>query len=199
LDQIFYSTLFGGSAFDGVYALGIDSTGAVVLTGYTLSEDFPTAGNAAQTSNGGGSDLFITRFDIAANGPVYSTYLGGSGSDVPYAFALDREGRAWVAGYSSSPNLPVRGDALQSALGGAWDAFFARVDVQSAGDSLAYLSYVGGPMPDVAYGLAVDANGVLYVAGSTSNSSGFPISEGAFAGAYSGYSDGFVMKMTIGQ
>ena len=61
---------------------------------------------------------------------------------------------------------------------------------------LTYLSYLGGPAPDVGYGIAVDANGVLYIAGTTSNQN-FPIAAGAYAGAYSGNSDNFVMKLTV--
>src|SRR5262249_28191917 len=60
-----YSTYLGGSNEDSGYALAVDPvTGDVLLTGFTLSFNFPTA-NPLQPSNQGGRDGFVTRLSAA--------------------------------------------------------------------------------------------------------------------------------------
>jgi len=53
--QLLYSTYLGGSSTDAAYALALDSTGAAVVAGFTMSTNFPTQ-NAFQTSTGGSTD-----------------------------------------------------------------------------------------------------------------------------------------------
>jgi hypothetical protein len=100
----------------------------------------------------------------------YSTYLGGSSSDVGHAIAVDASGNAYVTGSTSSANFPTK-NPLQPALGGSSDAFVAKLD--STGSALIYSTYLGGSGDDFAEAIAVDASGNAYVTGSTT-SSNFP-------------------------
>ena len=45
-----------------------------------------------------GSDAFVTKFNAAGSALVYSTYLGGSGSDQGNGIAVDSAGNAYVTG-----------------------------------------------------------------------------------------------------
>src|SRR5262249_23532842 len=104
---------------------------------------------------------------------VYSTYLGGGGTDHASAITVDSAGNAYVVGSTNSSDFPTR-DPLQGATGE--DAFVTKFD---ASGQLVYSTYLGGDGFSVAIGIAVDAIGNVYITGGTS-STNFPTTPGAF-------------------
>lgn len=109
----------------------------------------------------------------------YSTYLGGSKSDIGWAIAVDSEGRAYVAGDTLSvfTKLPTSGEQTNSGGGTKYggDAFVARLDFDTNQSlTLGYLTYFGGSGLDSALGIAVDAAGSAYLTGYTT-STNFPV------------------------
>ncbi len=120
----------------------------------------------------------------------YSTYLGGSRFDAGTAVAADKEGNAYIAGWTESPDLPSRA-GFQPRHAGSVDAFIAKVD--PAG-KLVYCTYLGGSADDRAFGIAVDHQGSAYVTGSTS-STDFPV-RAAFRAGLRGGRDAFVAKLS---
>ncbi|HEX8352382.1 MAG TPA: SBBP repeat-containing protein [Pyrinomonadaceae bacterium] len=101
---------------------------------------------------------------------VYSTYLGGSGSEQANGVALDSAGNTYIAGFTSSTDFPTA-NALQAANGGFQDAFVTKIN--PAGNALVYSTYFGGDAQEQARGLAVDAAGNAYITGQT-GSTNFP-------------------------
>ena len=75
-----YSTYIGGTGNDDPRAIAVDSAGSAYITGQTNSLDYPTH-NAVQAANNGGYDAFATKLSPGGSALVYSTYLGGGGSD----------------------------------------------------------------------------------------------------------------------
>ncbi len=110
---------------------------------------------------------------------AYSTYLGGSTSDVANAVAVNSAGRAFVAGETCSADFPTTTSAYQKKLksSGSCTAFVSKLD--SEGTGLVYSTYLGGSGGDLASAIAIDSSGDAYVAGLTF-SSDFPITSGAF-------------------
>jgi hypothetical protein len=125
---LLYSSYLGGSAGDVGYAVGGDAAGNVYVTGYTLSSDFPVAGSAPQSSWGGGTNIFITKFKPGVGGREslsLSTYLGGTGTSVPSSLAIGPDGTMYVAGRSGI-GLPSSANAQQGGYaGGLTDGFLA--------------------------------------------------------------------------
>lgn len=117
----------------------------------------------------------------------YATFLGGAMDDTGNGVAVDAEGNVYVAGYTAAADFPVS-NAVQSGFGGGpADAFVAKMNAE--GTALVYATYLGGSREDFATGIAVDADGNVYVAGST-NSTNFPVAGAAQAnlrGAYGGF------------
>jgi hypothetical protein len=122
-----YSTYIGGSSDDYGDGIAVDGSGNPYVTGYTESTDYDVTPGAFQTTNGGGRDVFVTKLDAAGTDLVYSTYIGGSGSDGGSAIAVDGNGNAYVTGSTNSTNYDVTPGAFQTTNGGRWDVFVTKV------------------------------------------------------------------------
>ena len=198
LDGLLYATFIGGSDADLAYGMAADSAGRIYITGYTFSGDFPIIGTPIQAAKAGSADLFLLRIDPTAPGsaPItYSTYLGGSGSEIAYGLAVTANNRVAITGYTDSSDFPTRGNPLQPRTGGAIDAFLALVDFAPATPVLLYSSYVGGDSPDFGYQVAADARGNYYLVGSTTSRR--LASPGVFQGDLSRYTDGFLVRFNL--
>ncbi len=203
LDMLVYASYLGGSKLDVSTGMALDAAGGVWLTGYTFSSDFPVTPDAYQTAFAGGvSDAFLVRLNLS--GPpagflVYSTYFGGGGADVSYGLALAGSGRAAIAGYTLSDNLPLK-DALPASQARSTiaDAFLALLDTSKPGaDALAYSTYFGGTSSDVATRIAAGPSGALYVAGYT-GSGNLPVTGGSQKANQPGGTTGFLLKLDAG-
>src|SRR5439155_26456745 len=164
--------------------------GSVYVTGSTGSVNFPVT-SAAQTANGGNSDVFVAKFNPSGSGLIYSTYLGGTGSDTGTSIAIDASGNAYVAGTTYSPGFPIV-SAFQSTYGGEGDGFIAKLG--PTGSSLIYSSYLGGTSSDLVQGVAIDSSGNAYLTGAT-QSPDFPLVNPLQIGN-GGASDAFVTKVS---
>jgi hypothetical protein len=196
--SLLYSTYLGGDSADAANGIAVDSAGNAYVTGKAASTDFPTL-NAFQSAPGGaGDNAFVAKLNPSASGAaslLYSTYLGGSGSDgyygdIGYGIAVDSSGNAYVTGSTNSTNFPVVPGALQSTNnssdascissgipysccvaageGICSNAFVAKLNPSASGAaSLLYSTYLGGSYTDYAYGIAVDSSGNAYVTGYT--------------------------------
>src|SRR5207248_934436 len=86
------------------------------VTGQTQSIDFPVTAGVVQSAYGGSTDAFVTQLKADGSGLVYSTYLGGSNTDLGNGIAVDVNGYAYVAGSSSSADFPTTAGSYQTAL-----------------------------------------------------------------------------------
>src|SRR5262249_15139353 len=161
--------------------------------------------NPVQPSNGGGMDAFVSKLDPTGQTLLYTTYLGGTGDDIARAIAVDTDGNACIAGSTQSANYPMR-NAKQStnnrdtSVSASTNAFVSKVSAD--GTVLNYSTYLGGSggadsveFGDVAYGIAVDSTGKIYVTGNTfsSGTNAFP-TKNALQSTNNGGSDTFLAK-----
>ncbi len=192
-----YATYFGGDGEDRPTAMTIDPQGFLLLAGYTTSTNFPLAGNN-QTGLGGDRDAFLVRFSTTDRGTDalwYATYFGGDGRDVALAVAGGPGGRAYVAGYTTQvEGFPLTGGPIQGSNRGGYDAFLVEIETLAATDALQYATFLGGSSTDVATGLAVDAQGRIWMAGYTM-SEDFPATGGAYRESAAGRGDAFLVRI----
>ncbi|MCL6599008.1 MAG: SBBP repeat-containing protein [Alicyclobacillus macrosporangiidus] len=189
-NTLLYSTYLGGSTLDVGNGIAVDDSGAAYVTGVTDSTNFPTQ-NPFQGALAGGDDAFVTKLSPAGNTLLYSTYLGGSGTDFGNGIAVDSSGFAYVTGFTDSPDFPTQ-NPFQGALAGGIDGFVTKLS--PAGNTLLYSTYLGGSGDDEGFGIAVDASGLAYVTGAT-NSPDFP-TQNPFQGALAGGFDAIVTKFS---
>ena len=203
--QLVYSTFVGGANLDSALALAVDTSGVVTVAGSTSSPNYPTTPGVWNTTHNGGSvnnhsDAFVTRLNPSlpqAQQLVYSTFVGGVGDDDAGAIAIDGTGVVTIAGLTGSANYPTTLGAHDTALGGALDAFVTRLDSSLPSmQQLVYSTFVGGSGNDVARALAVDAAGVVTIAGNT-DSIDYPTTPGAWDTTHTGGSptDAFVTRL----
>ncbi len=178
--NLIYFTYLGGSQDQGASAIAVDTNGNAYITGTTTSPNFPTK-NAVFGTIGGQLfhghymfDAFVSELNSNGTALVYSTYLGGNNIDVANAIAVDANGAAYIAGYTSSTNFPVTTNAYRTHLACTnngipnvynFNAFVAKLAPN--GTNLDYGSYLGGTNYDQATGIALDPAGNIYVTGFT--------------------------------
>ena len=158
---VVYSTYLGGNDVDVAYAIAVDSSGNAYIAGQTNSTNFPLA-NAIQRSFGIFYDGFVAKISAAGNTLLFSTYLGGSGSDQASGIAVDSTG-VYVAGRTDSANFPLF-QPLQGGGDAHGSGFISKLNL--TGSALLYSTYLGNSGTTIS-GVAVDSAGNAYVAGST--------------------------------
>jgi uncharacterized repeat protein (TIGR01451 family) len=207
-----FSTFLGGSADEACSvilgsaspppacpAVAVDPALNIYIAGSTTSTDFPPAGSPLQASNaGGGGDVFIAKLDPTGSTLLFSTYLGGTGRDTPAGIGVDSAANVAVAGTTDSSDFPTSPSPFQGPQSGT-HVFVSEVD--SAGHTLLYSTYLASGGIDSASGLAEDVRGKLYITGTTSSSSfppataNFPTTVGSFQPAPLAANQSFMSKI----
>jgi hypothetical protein len=169
-DGLVYSTYLGGTGLEEARSVALDPAGPVIVSGYTVSPNFPTTSGALQPKYGGNTDVFLSILDPTSNSQlVYSTYFGGAGADVAFDLKRDANGVLYLSGLTQSSGLATSAGSLQPKYDGSQDAFVLKLNPARPGSAgLSYLSYLGSDGLQVAYGVDFDASGNLYLVGSTS-------------------------------
>ena len=175
--QLVASTYLGGSDDDAAYAIAIDSSHAVYVTGSTDSTGFPVTSGAYQTTHTPGDqrDIFVTKLNSSLSSLVYSTFIGGNSDDLPMEIRVDSAGNAYLTGSTVSTDYPTTSGALQTAYAGpssdncpstldqvdygvlyCGDAFVTKLS--PAGNSLVFSTYLGTSSDDGGLNLALDSS-----------------------------------------
>ncbi|MFZ0860876.1 MAG: SBBP repeat-containing protein [Candidatus Sulfotelmatobacter sp.] len=112
---------------------------------------------------------------------TFSTYFGGSGDEHSTYVAIDGSFNIYLAGSTTSPNLPTMSGIKQPTLNGAQNVYVAKITppLGSLPATLDYVTYLGGSGTDSPAGIRVDGSGDPFLAGTTS-SPNFPITSTAY-------------------
>ncbi len=133
-NSVLYSTYFGGTADEAGYSIALDSVAPanVYVTGYTgsaTSQGFVLR-DPFDNIFSGGTEAFVTHFDTALLGDsslIYSSFLGGDGSDQGNAIATSSN-FSYVVGTQDNINFPTTQNAWDTDWNGGEDVFFAKID-----------------------------------------------------------------------
>ncbi|MBV9280640.1 MAG: SBBP repeat-containing protein, partial [Chloroflexi bacterium] len=167
---LLYSTYLGGSQDEEGTGIALDARGDAFVVGFTESANFPRAGRLKL--RGGGrcnrgrqkqGEAFVSELNPAGDRLLWSSCLGGSGTNWSGGVAVGGAGTVYVAGSTTSRDFPTS-HPLQGTNRGGTDAFVTKIDVRRA--TLVYSTYLGGRGDDSGRAIAVDATGAAYVTGS---------------------------------
>jgi hypothetical protein len=195
-DALVYSTYLGGAGLDVGNGITVDGAGNAHVSVRSGSSNLPATPGAFQTALAGAEDAVVAKLKADGSQYLYLTYLGGSGIDIGRRIAVDRAGRAYVSGRTSSSNFPTTPGAVQTTFaGGPSDAFVTKLN--AAGSALVYSTYLGGSGDDEGSGIGLDRGGHAYTVGWT-GSSDFPTTRHAFQTRHGGgVLDVFVTKLNV--
>ena len=195
--SLVYATYFGGTDNDVVRKLSLDANGNMLLTGYTLSSDFPVTKDAIQRAYGGNSDAFV--LVVNPTNPaflLYSSYLGGSDAEVGFDIEADSAGFLYLTGYTVSADFPTTVNAPQPVWGPGIDIFITKLQRGKAGlAGLVWSTYLSSGTGNSGLALVLGTDGTVYVGGYAGSQ--FPASSSATQPAFDGgFSDGFFLVMS---
>lgn len=159
------STYFGGNNLDLAYAVALDSSGNIFISGNTTSTNLPTTPGAFQTTHRGNQDVFLVKFNPNASAVLFSTYAGGTGADSAQGIAIDPSGNALLIGETTSTNFPVL-NPMQPTSGGNTDVFLLKANSQGV---VQWSTYLGGLSTDLGAAIAIGSGGNLFITGSAAS------------------------------
>ncbi len=194
--NLLWSTYYGGSNGEHAQSLKIDSRNNTVVTGRTLSIDFPVSPGAHQQKRNGFFDAFIIKLDNSGN-LLWATYFGGEETDYAQDLDFDEYDNIYLTGFTWSRNFPVTDDAMDKTFNGpineGTDGFIAKFN--SVGQ-LIWSTYYGGEKEEHFYGIAVK-NGVELAITGWTKSKNIITSDSGFDKDQYGNADGFLARMTL--
>lgn len=184
-----YLSYLGGNSDDFARGVAVDSSGNCYVMGSTTSTNFPTTAGVLVPNDPdpSTSDIFVTKINPAGTAKIYSTYLGGPGTQVGNAMAVDAAGRVTLVG--DTDQVDFDGDAFALRL----NATGTSANTANGG----YVTIFGGANDNVAEDVALDAAGNAYITGETASVGGntFPASGGIQPTFATGFYDSYLIKL----
>ncbi|HYI97152.1 MAG TPA: SBBP repeat-containing protein [Bryobacteraceae bacterium] len=184
-EKLVYATRIAGADYDNAIRIKVDQHSFAYSTGFTKSKDFKITADAIQRKYAGGdSDAFLVK--LAPDGKViYSTFIGGSGTDQGNGLEIDHKGNIYVAGTTWSSDFPGQSKPKMGTQG---DAFIT--SLRAGGKDFRSVVF-GGKEEEKLTGIALDNNGSIYATG-YSKSADFPSTS-----ALKGVRDMFLTRISV--
>ena len=194
-----YASYIGGRGDERGSSVAVDNDGNIWVAGEMTSADFPTTPDAYCRQLKGGTDGFFAKINPRDGALLYSSLLGGRGSDT-LMIAIHRSGLLVLTGRTDSPDFPVTPGAMDTTFNGEMDLFVALFD--PVAKSLRYSTYFGGHSNEAVSALICRGDD-LYLAGNTT-SADFPVTANAWDKTFHGGGgsnpwggDAFAVKFTL--
>lgn len=193
--NLVWAKRMGGWKEDMIHAVAVNGNGDVFVTGsFEGTADFdPGPGTFLLQATSGPSDIFVCKLNAAGN-LRWAKQLGGSGWDVGFGIALDKNSNVYTTGlfnnqvdWDPGPSTHILGS------GGYCNVFISKLD--SAGNYVLAKSFFGNGN-DYGYGIATDNSGNIYTTGFFDQTADFDPGMGYHhLTAPVGQANGFVSKL----
>ncbi len=194
LSALLASTYIGGSTDEGADAIITDDAGNVFISGFTYSDDFPTAGTPYDSTHNGSGDIFIAKFNNQLSILSSATFIGGSNFEESHAIAIDSSQNLFIAGYTGSAEYPSTQGVFDSTFNGNHDVIITKIN-NDLSEILAS-TFIGGAEDDDCYGLVIERAENVFITG-ISFSTDYPVTTNAFDDTHNGERDIFVSRFSF--
>ncbi|MCU0799831.1 MAG: fibronectin type III domain-containing protein, partial [Candidatus Thermoplasmatota archaeon] len=130
--KLVYATLLGGSDYESGNHIMVNGQGAMLVSGFTYSTDFPTTKDTYKSTINGYMDAYVTWFTLDRKDLYFSTYFGGSQEEQGYGTVMTGTYEPCLYGTTSSNDLPTtKGSYSPTMNGGYQDVFLAKFKTNS--------------------------------------------------------------------
>lgn len=174
---LLFSTFIGGSEEDLSTDIQLDDNNNPIITGYTLSTNFPVTPITFDPNANGNEDAFISKLSADGSSLLYSTYIGGEGFDYGISIALDNAGNPFITGQTTSLSFPTTIGAFDQTLNGYVDEFVTGINLMTS--TPFFSTFLGGHLGDVPSSIILDPLRNPLICGTT-YSNDFPVTPGAY-------------------
>ena len=180
---LLFASLLGGSGNEYPHSLVVDKQNHLVVFGSSTSDDFPVKKTSYDTIHHGLHDIVLSKFSIAGDSLIGSTYIGGNDEDgknqangLLYFYAddfrgdviCDDDGNVFVASCSSSNNFPTTPGTFSRTYKGFQDGIVCKLNNDLS--KLEWSTYIGGTKQDALYSIDFDSKNNIYLSGGTISS-----------------------------
>ena len=189
------STFIGGNGNDHAYGFDVDPDGDILITGDTVSSNYPTTNNAFDRSVSA-RDSFLTVLNSSFSSIDYSTYLGGKGDETGWAVIHLVGEEVLAGGYTRSSDYSTVNSWFNDSLNGESDGYIVKVNISNG--SLVMSGLIGGSGGDGVYDIDIDEGGKYLAISGKTWSSDFPLTKNNVDDVYDpSRGDIFLMKCLL--
>jgi len=216
-----YASYSGSTTDNWGYTATYDYNGYIFGGGSVFGNGYPlTTGAYDSTFNGGVCDIGITKYDPMSSNLIYSTYIGGSGSEVPSSLVVNSADELFILGTTGSSDYPTLSNSYDNSFNGGSNITLTYIitypngsdlclsRLSSNGTQLLASTYFGGTgndgmnsadSLDINYAdkirgeILMDDNNNCYVVSSTS-STNLPTSASVIQPSKGSFQDGMIAK-----
>jgi len=162
----------GGGSGDQAFAIAIDASDNVYITGNTESTTGIATGGVYQPAISGTSiNAFVTKINPTGTALVWGTYYGGTSQTTGWGITVDASNNVYVTGTTTSTSgIATAGSYLSNYPVHSIAAFVS--EFNSTGTALLWGTYYGGTGSTNSFAIALDAANNVYITGLTSSTSG---------------------------
>ncbi|MBL7909630.1 MAG: T9SS type A sorting domain-containing protein [Bacteroidia bacterium] len=194
LGNFVWAKSIGGIGSDAGISATLDGLGNVFITGYfNGTVDFDPSAAVFNLTSSGSQDIFVLALN-SAGAFVGAVSMGGTGSDQPYAIALDVSGNIYTTGfYTGVADFDPGASNFNLTSAGGPDIFVSKLS--STGTFVWAKSLGGSSSNEEGHGIKIDASNNVYVTGFFAATADFDPGAAVFNLTSNGSSDIFVSKL----
>nr|MBP9837810.1 SBBP repeat-containing protein [Pseudomonadota bacterium] len=192
LTTLLASTFIPSDTSINLNQLTVDAAGDVFVVGSTNSSNYPTTTGVYDRTANGGQDAYISKFNSSLTTLIASTLIGGASTDNGSGIAFDSTGNIYLLGFTNGSDYPTTSDGYDISHNGDNDVFISKFN--STLTSLLKSTFLGGSAAEVNGKISIDSSDSVFVVSST-DSSDFPTTAGAYDRSHNGSSDIAISKL----
>ncbi|MDZ4665155.1 MAG: SBBP repeat-containing protein [Bacteroidota bacterium] len=188
--QLKFSTFYGGSNAEDIHDVTTDVDGNIIGVGGSFSNNLSTSAGCFQPSSNGGMEVYVIKLDSIGN-RLFSTYIGGSGTDDSFGACADIQKNIYLTGHTTSNDFYKTAISHQTLIAGNNDNYCLKLTPTGA---LVWSTIYGGSSFDLNVHCKIDANNNIYSL-INSQSNDFPMLGTANFTVYNGSNEIVVTKI----